>query len=83
VPQLALFPNTSLFGLEVKMPHACKCGGDLARIDASAGTDHATLYCATCAARRGSLSEQTAKWIRAVARLFGAPVAISLKRRPP
>jgi hypothetical protein len=83
VTQLALLPNTSLFGLKVKMPHACKCGGDLARIDASDGASYATLYCATCAARRGSLSEQTAKWIEAVAGMFGAPAAISLRRLRP
>ena len=51
MPQLALFPNTSLFGLKVKMPRTCKCGGELARIDASDGADYATLYCTTCAAR--------------------------------
>jgi hypothetical protein len=55
----------------------------LARIDASDGADYATLYCATCEARRGSLSEQTAEWIEAVAGMFGAPAAISLKRRRP
>ena len=81
--QLAFFPSTSLFGLKVKMPRTCKCGGDLARIDASDGASYATLYCATCAARRGSLSEQTAKWIEAVAGMFGAPAAIKLKRRRP
>ena len=79
----SLIPNTSLFRLKVKMPRTCKCGGDLACIDASDGADYATLYCVTCAARLGSLSEQTAKWIEAVAGMFGAPAAISLKSRRP
>jgi hypothetical protein len=83
VTQLALLPNTPLFGLKVKMPRACKCGDVLAWIDASDGADYATLYCVTCATRRGSLSEQTAKWIEAVAGMFGAPAVITLRRPRP
>jgi hypothetical protein len=83
VTQRTLLPNTPLFGLKVKMPHSCKCGDVLARIDASDGPGCATAYYATCVAYRGSLSEQTAKWIEAVAGIFGAPAVTTLRRPRP
>ena len=73
----------NLFGLKVKLQGAdvCRrCGYPVAIIRPPKGMYAATLQCCACSAPCDALSEQTASFIQSVAKLFGAPAAITLRR---
>jgi hypothetical protein len=67
-----------LLGLVVKLPDACKCGGNIA-----VTTNHAlhlgSLRCASCDTPRGWLSRETCSFIKRIITEFGpltAPITI-------
>ena len=76
--QLDLFTTTSeergpLAGLAVRLPDACRCGYDVARIGPPAGPHLADLRCARCERHRGWLPRQAHRFITETIRLFGKP----------
>jgi len=74
----------ALFGLKVKIAngHGCRCGyPDIAVINRSAGEHFAELTCVNCGARRGALSERTAKLVQSIVKKFGAPTTPIVLRR--
>jgi hypothetical protein len=67
--------------MSVKMPDVCRCGTNTAIIHPGAGPHEASLRCQSCDRFRGWLSKSTADWIARIAKMFGAPDIITLRRR--
>jgi hypothetical protein len=65
-----------LAGVRVHPPGRCRCGTELATIDAIA-----QLRCASCSALRGRLHPQTFDFIAEAVRLFGNPTQPVIIRR--
>ena len=64
--------STSLTGLEMVLPRACRCGATLATIGSSAGPHHASLKCG-CGAHRGWVSYETHQFLTGIIDTFGRP----------
>jgi hypothetical protein len=71
---------STIIGLEVRPPTACKCGSDTAVIGPSDGRFAATLACSQCGTSRGAISSFTLHWVETLATKFGAPATITLRR---
>ena len=71
--------STTLLGLQVKLPEACRCTSDVAIIGAGTDEHYASLKCVGCGELRNWLIEFTARWIESVAGKFGAPSVITIR----
>jgi hypothetical protein len=70
-------------GLAVRLPTDCACGANTAVIGADAGGRFAAALTCSCGKHRGYLTEFTASFVEAVAKRFGAPETITLRRTIP
>jgi hypothetical protein len=66
--------STSLVGLHVTLPNACRCGATSAVLGSSSGPHYASLVCGACDRHRGWLSADTFNFISATIDNFGRPV---------
>jgi hypothetical protein len=69
--------KVAVTGVMVRPPGRCRCGAELATIDAS-GTE---LRCSACSALRGRLSQATLGFITESIRLFDIPTQPIIIRR--
>ncbi len=70
-----------LVGLAVRLPDACHCGNDVARIGAPAGPHLAELYCARCERHRGWLPRSAHQCLTETVERFGRPTEpIAIRR---
>jgi hypothetical protein len=80
VSQLSLFrditePSTSVVGLEVTLPHSCRCGEANSVVGSSRGPHYASIVCGGCGAFRAWMSAQTFNFLSTVIDQFGRPLA--------
>jgi hypothetical protein len=70
-----------LIGLVVKLPDACRCGANTARIGPPAGPHLAELRCTTCELHRGWLPRAAHQFLTEVVNRFGFPTTpIAIRR---
>jgi hypothetical protein len=60
--------------------HKCDCGGDVLHVHVAG--DRRELRCESCNSPAGLLSEQSAGFVLAIAKTFGAPDRPIILRRP-
>jgi hypothetical protein len=81
---IATTTTSPLIGLGVRLDNETLkpcCGAKIAIIGRTIGPHAAVLYCERCGRQRGSISTSTINWLTAVAKRFGAPTEITLRRR--
>jgi hypothetical protein len=84
--RLDLFPETvppadPLYGLAVRLPDACSCGHNVARIGPPAGPHLAELRCARCEQHRGWLPRPAHQFLTETVSKFGRPTEpIAIRR---
>jgi hypothetical protein len=90
--QLSLFselitePSTSVIGLQVTLPQACRCGESIAIIGPSRGPHHASIICCGCGAHRAWMSGATYNFLSTIIDQFGRPlqpIEVTLNSRTP
>src|SRR5262245_61960834 len=88
--QLRLFEDfiseksTSVAGLQIVLPHSCRCGETISIAGSSRGPHHARILCINCGVFRAWMSGPTFNFLSAVIDQFGRPVEpieISLNSR--
>jgi hypothetical protein len=77
--QLPLFTDfitqksTSVAGLQVILPHGCRCGETISIAGSSRGPHHAGILCSGCGVFRAWMSGTTYNFLSAVIDHFGRP----------
>jgi hypothetical protein len=84
--QLSLFesttpPSTSVVGLTVVLPRACRsCGETMTTIGSGKGPHHAALFCVSCGAHVGWMGRESFDFVTTVIDNFGRPEAAIVVR---